>query len=316
MDTKDIKALHEEFCDECRFSTRLSPQTIKGYESTFQLLNKIIPDITLGMLVPKMMNEFFKRLELRERIVGRDKVKKGIKISTVGTYRSKLNTFFDWLIRNRHLKKNPFNSILYPKIEYSDRKFLGKEQLKKIWLAVSHNIDWDNSFLQKRNLALIGCMLYFGLRRGELLQLQVLDFDLEKRELVVRGQTSKSRRDRCLPINSAVYKLLVDYLKARKERHVTTPYLFISNNRDGMLTFDGFKHFIAKVVKESGVKFHPHRFRHTFAVNLLLNGTNLVVLKELLGHTDIRMTAAYLRCLPASEKRKDLETLSSLESLI
>ncbi|RJO59499.1 hypothetical protein C4546_01995 [Candidatus Parcubacteria bacterium] len=58
-----------------------------------------------------------------------------------------------------------------------------------------------------------------------------------------------------------------------------------------------------------------HQFRHTFAVNVLNNGSDIAKLKQLLGHRDIRMTATYLRCLPTSAMRGDVETLT-LDNLV
>jgi integrase/recombinase XerD len=58
-----------------------------------------------------------------------------------------------------------------------------------------------------------------------------------------------------------------------------------------------------------------HRFRHTFAVNFLNRGGDIAKLKQLLGHRDIRMTSAYLRCLPTSAMRTDVESIT-LESLL
>lgn len=316
MKNRDLTELHQEFVNERRYSTRRSPATIRGYVATFELFQKLMPGVDLNTLTIKTLNEFFKRLEQRDRVVGKGEIRNGVRISTIGTYRSKLNSFFDWLVQNKYLADNPFKHMRYPRIIYSDRKFLNKQQLERIWLAVSLNIDWHSPFIQKRSMALIGTLLNTGVRRGELIQLKVLDLDLEKRELHVRGETSKSRRDRFIPINSAAYKLLVDYLKARKEKDYKNPYLFVSNSRDQRLSFDGFKHFVNKVIEGSGVKFHVHQYRHTFSVNFLANGGSLAALKQLLGHTDLRMTEVYLRCLPTHTLRPDVESLANMENLI
>jgi integrase/recombinase XerD len=58
-----------------------------------------------------------------------------------------------------------------------------------------------------------------------------------------------------------------------------------------------------------------HQFRHTFAVNFLNQGGDIAKLKQLLGHRDIRMTSAYLRCLPTSAMRTNVESIS-LDTLL
>ena len=74
---------------------------------------------------------------------------------------------------------------------------------------------------------------------------------------------------------------------------------------------------ILKIAKESGVKFHMHQFRHTFAVNFLHNcGQNSFKLQALLGHKSIVSTAIYTRCLPAEIVRADIERLARLENTL
>jgi integrase len=69
-------------------------------------------------------------------------------------------------------------------------------------------------------------------------------------------------------------------------------------------------HLVKRLNAASKVRFHLHQFRHTFAINFLRQSNNLFKLKELLGHTDIRMTAIYLRHLPVDEMRADIEKMS------
>ncbi len=101
---KELPQLFAEFIKEEEFSAKLSPETLRGYQSSFDLLLKIMPTTTLETISPKIMTEFFTRLEKRERVVGKNIKKKGVKKSTIATYRSKLNKFFEWLKRDLQLK--------------------------------------------------------------------------------------------------------------------------------------------------------------------------------------------------------------------
>lgn len=158
-------------------------------------------------------------------------------------------------------------------------------------------------------------MLTCGLRKGELLGLKIRDIDLERKQLTVRAETSKSRMQRVVPLNSLVVSKIKDYFGEKKKIDCCSENLFTSDNGIGTLGYDGIKHLVEKVKKASGVNFHLHQFRHSFAVNLLMAGTDIAKLKQLLGHRDIRMTATYLRCLPTSEMRDDVEKMT-LDNLI
>lgn len=311
----NLEELHREFVNEQRFAARLSDVTLRGYEQSFALLLEVMPGLLADELTPKTMTEFFRRLETRHRIVGRGIKKVGVKKSTIATYHSKLNRFFQWLESKGLIAKNPFSLLQYPDVRYEDRKFLERRDIQKIFAALALGIVQQNSFIQKRNLAIFATLLYTGVRKGELLSLRITDLDIQRRELTVSAETSKSRIRRIVPISTELMKLLRDYLTERIRRRLTTPYLFASSARDDRLSADGLKHLIKCVQKTSGVKFHVHQFRHTFAVNVLNNGSDIAKLKQLLGHRDIRMTATYLRCLPTSAMRGDVETLT-LDNLV
>jgi len=307
---RDIRTLHIEFIKECEFVARLSPETIRGYKECFHIFIKLIPNCELQMINTQLMIEFFKRLEKRTRIIGRGTKVKGVKKSTIATYRNRLNRYFNWLVLKGHLKDNPFRHMEYPNVTYLDRKFLKKEHIEKIFTSVYLNIKWKNAFIKKRNLALLYILLCCGIRRGELLGLKSYDIDMDRRVITVRAETSKSKRDRVLPLNTTTIEVLIEYIKERQKVGCSTSFFFVSSNHDGGLSSSGLKHLINKINESSGVKFHVHQFRHTFAINLLNNGCDIVKLKNLLGHSDIRMTTVYLRCLPTGSMKADVELIT------
>jgi integrase len=219
------------------------------------------------------------------------------------------------LKRRGHLSVNPFAAMPYPDVRYEDRQFLNRGAVERIFTVLALGGGWPSRFLRRRNVALFATLLYTGIRRGELLALRVTDLDLDRLHLTVRAETSKSRLQRVVPINSRLLFALQDYLDERRRRNLQCEYLFTSGVGEGRLTPDGLKHLVDQVKRLSGVSFHVHRFRHTFAVNFLNRGGDIAKLKQLLGHRDIRMTSAYLRCLPTSAMRTDVESIT-LEALL
>lgn len=307
---KDITQLFKEFMFECEFARKLKPSTLNGYRETFKLLMKLKPDITLENISTATFIEFFRLLEERERRVGDGSIiKKGIKKSTISTYWSKLNSFCEWMRVAGHLAVNPFASMRYPAPVYEDRKFIKKNDVEKIFTAI-HNYPGINLFLLKRNLVIFEILLFCGLRRSELVALQIRDIDIERRTLTVRAETSKIPRTRYIPIHSTLLRSLKDYIEERRRGGITSQFLIVSGNRDEKLTVFGLAHLVKRIIQLSGVKFTPHQFRHTFGVNQVNQGSDISRLQQLLGHTDIRMTSKYLRDVPTESMRGNIEKMS------
>lgn len=255
-----------------------------------------------------MMNEFFRQLQVRPRIVGKGEKRVGVRDSTIKTYWSKLNSFLEWLECRQVVEENPLKKVRVPEPHYDDHRALEKEAVGKIISAITQNS--KNTFLRKRDLLMVSILLYCGLRRGELIGLQVRDINIDRRELTVRAETSKSRRSRILPINPILHQDIVDYLKERKEKERKSEYLLISDNNDRQLSLHGLKHWVNRLRTISGVRFHPHQFRHTFACMLVRSGASMVVIQKLMGHTDLRMTERYLRSLTVEDLREATNKLT------
>ncbi len=304
---KNLSHLFSEFLFEAEFVKKLRPSTLRYYSNTFGLFIKLQPEIILETLNTASVIDFFKKLQDRQRIAGKGIIKTGVKKSTVSTYWRKLNCFFEWLATKDYIKVNPLASVTCPTPSYEDRKFLQKTEIEKLLTALYTHHD-NNLLLLKRNLLVFHLFLFCGLRREELLQLQVRDIDVEKKLLTVRGDICKTGITRQIPLHSSVLLHFKDYMAIRKS--YTTQYLIVSSERDEKLTGDGLKHLVEKIKKCSGVSFHLHQLRHTFAVNFLKTSNNIAKLKQLLGHKSIVMTLTYLRCLPVDEFRSDIESMS------
>jgi site-specific recombinase XerD len=316
---KDLRQLHAEFMEYSEFTRNVSPDTLRGYKASFELLMKKYPDLTPGTIDADVMTEFFRWLQRRERIVGRGIVQKGVKKSTIATYWRKLSKFFGWLQIKGGIRSNPLRSdeMEFPTVRYDDRKYLGRKEMEKILAAIAFHIPWKNNLVKTRNLAIVSLASNCGMRRGEMLSLKVLDVNLGRLQITVLGETSKSKRTRIVPLNSRAKRDLESYLLERRMRRYMTEYLWVSENYDGRLTSDGLRHVLAYISRESGVKFHFHQFRHTFAVNFLHNsGLNAYKLQDLLGHRTITSTATYTRCLPIETVRGEVERLGSLENTL
>lgn len=304
-----IKELFEIYISECEYIKRLRPETLKSSRESFGHFCRLMPELeTISELTRASMTVFFKRLQTRERTVGKGRTVSGLRDSTVATYASRLRTFFKWLRDRKHIGNNPLEDIRLPNADFADRRALNGAEIKKIMGAVVQTA--GSGFLLKRDLAMIGILTFCGIRRNELVSLEMRDIDLMAGYLTVRAETSKSKRLRRIPINPHLRFYLNEYFHERKRNNCRSQYLLVSNRGDRKLTLHGLKHWVARISRASGVKFHLHRFRHTFATNLAMQDVGIVKIQRLMGHTDIKMTQTYLRSVSTEEMREDVGKLS------
>ncbi len=301
-----LDELFDQFMTEKKYVTLLRPATLIGYRASYDLFRKL-SYVTIDSLTTKSLTNFFKEMQTRTRIVGKGVEKIGVKDSTIATYAMKLNVFFEWLVQEKHIIENPIKKLPKYRPVYDDKRALRKGDIEYIRTAIENH---STTLLQKkRDQTMLAVLLFCGIRRGELLGLKVTDIDLEKRQLIIRGETSKSKRTKILPITNKILAMaLQDYLNERK--NYKTPQLFVSLNTDKGLSYEGFKHWIDRLELLSGVKFHSHRFRHTFATNLEANDVGIIKISKLMGHKDTRMTQVYLRSMGSEDLGPEMSTLT------
>lgn len=306
--SKPLKELFKEYEIEMKYSSCLRPETIRGYRETFELFMQLMPEVTtVGYINVEMLNEFFTRLQTRERLVGKNQIKTGVRNSTIKTYRSKLNCFFAWLNRNGHLRINPLLSIKPPKTVFEESKNISKEEIDKIYSSIL--LRSKSIFNQRRDTLIVSLLLFCGLRFGELVSLKVHDVDLDKQLLAVKGMTSKSQKIRFIPIHPTLHLHLQDYLIERNKRKYSSVNLLVSSKVDSGLTNDGLSYWVKAINKKADVKLHLHMFRHTFACNLADKNVHPIKIQRLLGHSSLNMTMLYLRSIKTEFLHEEINKL-------
>ena len=148
------------------------------------------------------------------------------------------------------------------------------------------------------------------MRKGELLALKIQDIDFEKRKLFINGKTSKSKKSRTIPLHPLLLVQLKSYLETRKLRCSTSNHLIISIRQDSPLTHYGLKHWVERYQKLSGISFHVHQMRHTFACSLAKVNADISTIMKALGHSNIYTTQQYLRSINSDHARSYIEQLS------
>lgn len=132
-----------------------------------------------------------------------------------------------------------------------------------------------------------------GLRISEMLALRTRDIDGER--MLIRVRSGKGRKERYAPLTKAGYEALRYYWKLYRPVNAND-YVFPDTTRTRPLSLGTFEAPFKKIAKEAGVCKNPtpHTLRHQFATHMLQSGTDLMTVKEMLGHSSLSSTTVYL----------------------
>jgi integrase/recombinase XerD len=145
-----------------------------------------------------------------------------------------------------------------------------------------------------------------GLRLGEAVRLQTADIDSGR--MVIKVRQGKGQKDRLVPLSAK----LLEELRRYWQRHRPDVWLFRSPKGDKPIHAGNVQRSCQRAVRLCGFtkKVSPHTLRHCYATHLLEAGTDLMTLKELLGHRDLETTTRYTHVTS-----KARQTPSPLDSL-
>jgi site-specific recombinase XerD len=165
-------------------------------------------------------------------------------------------------------------------------------------LSVDEVARFWSSFRTSRDLAIVGLMLLQGLRSSEVIALNCEDVLRAESQIRVRGKGNKIR---CLPLASDTVLLLDRYLRLERPEQYG-PALFVSlkgQARGVRMTPAGMRSLFRHHRRVSQTApAHPHRFRHTFASDMVRAGISLPALMKLMGHAHISTTMVYVQISP------------------
>jgi integrase len=165
-------------------------------------------------------------------------------------------------------------------------------------LSVNEVARFWSSFRTSRDLAIVGLMLLQGLRSAEVLALNRDDALLSEALLRVRGKGNKFRM---LPLAPETVQLLEHYLRLERPNPCSAA-LFVSlkgRARGTRMTRAGLRSLFRYHRQTTSILLaNPHRFRHTFASDMIRAGMSLPALMQLMGHSDIQTTLLYVQVTP------------------
>jgi site-specific recombinase XerD len=222
-----------------------------------------------------MVAEFLSRL--RER---------GLSAETVYDHFKDLRIWLNWCCKQEMLERNPLNKMRPPKREHKIKPVPTAEELQQLIAAAAT----DDSWIGKRNRALIVTLIGSGLRVGE--AAQMLMGDVERGYSIIRG---KGGLGRMVPLSMDVRRELRRYIRAIPRPVQRDEPLWLQQDGRTPLSAAGIIELVRRTSQRAGLNYRPHALRRAYASFALASGMDSEVLSRLLGHTTGRMLRQYAK---------------------
>jgi integrase/recombinase XerD len=225
--------------------------------------------------------------------------KKGLSSRSLSRMLSSIKTFYNFLISDGILTRNPFQDIQTPRIEQKLPSVLTLDEVDALINAPD-----TVTPIGMRDRTLLEVLYATGLRVSELVSLKMSNVNLEAGFVVLIGKGSK---ERVVPLGEEAVSWLKRYIKESRPELLSgkiNSYIFINRSGDS-LSRQGFWKVIKKHCLNAGIvkKVSPHILRHSFATHILEGGADLRSIQIMLGHSDISTTQIYTHIAKDSLKK-------------
>ena len=209
----------------------------------------------------------------------------GISASARARKLSAIKSFYKYLtVRTKQLQENPVADLEYPKLRKSLPKYLTLEQSAALLQAVSGPNE-------KRDYAILMLFLNCGIRRSELVGLNITDVYEDRIRVVGKGN-----KERFVYFGAACRKAIDAYLVERNQK-VLSDNRALFGSRDGnRISVSAVHRLVKKALLQAGLdsmQFSAHKLRHTAATMMLSGGVDVKTVQEVLGHENLNTTQIY-----------------------
>jgi len=222
--------------------------------------------------------------------------------STIRRKLSALSSLFEYLCESNAITHNPVKGVKRPPANNNEGKTpaISNEQARKLLDAPS-----EETLKGKRDRAILATLLYHGLRRQELCDLKVKDYQ-RRSGIMMFHVIGKRKKERYIPVEPKTQRLLDEYFEVSGHRNKLDNALFrpVRNNygHEGLNKHLNprsiHREIVQRYAKQVGITVDTHGFcvhslRATAATNALENKADIAKVQEWLGHSNISTTRLY-----------------------
>jgi len=268
----------DRFIRHLEFERRLSAATCKHYRRDLESLQAFCDEAGIASW-PELDSEHI-------RVYSARCFRRGLSSRSIQRRLSATRSFFRYLLRERHVRRNPVQAVSAPKGAKRLPASLDTDRMARLL-----EIPGDGALVD-RDRAILELLYSSGLRLAELTDLNVGDVDA--RDATVRV-TGKGNKERIVPVGSKALEALARWQKTRAAiADLDEKALFVSQ-RGTRLSRRSVQARVDYWARRQGIdtKVYPHLFRHSFATHLLESSHDLRAVQELLGHANISTTQVY-----------------------
>lgn len=198
---------------------------------------------------------------------------------------SAIKSFYKYLtVRTKQLQENPVADLEYPKLRKSLPKYLTLEQSAALLQSVS-------GVNEKRDYAILMLFLNCGIRRSELVGLNLTDVYEDRIRVVGKGN-----KERFVYFGSACRKAIDAYLPERNKKVLSDNRALFGSRDNNRISVTAVHRLVKKALLQAGLdstQFSAHKLRHTAATMMLSGGVDVKTVQEVLGHENLNTTQIY-----------------------
>ncbi len=209
----------------------------------------------------------------------------GIEASSRARKLSAIKSFYKYLtVRTKQLPENPVADLEYPKLRKSLPKYLTLEQSAALLRAVSGPNE-------KRDYAILMIFLNCGIRRSELVGLNMSDVYEDRLRIVGKGN-----KERFVYFGTSCRKAIDDYLPERNKKVLSDNRALFGSRDNNRISVTAVHRLVKKALLQAGLdatQFSAHKLRHTAATMMLSGGVDVKTVQEVLGHENLNTTQIY-----------------------
>ncbi len=209
----------------------------------------------------------------------------GISASARARKLSAIKSFYKYLtVRTKQMSENPVADLEYPKLRKSLPKYLTMEQSAALLQAVSGQNE-------KRDYAILMIFLNCGIRRSELVGLNLTDVYEDRLRVVGKGN-----KERFVYFGTPCRKAIEAYMPIRNKKILTDNRALFGSRDGNRISVTAVHRLVKKALLQAGLdpdQFSAHKLRHTAATMMLSGGVDVKTVQEVLGHENLNTTQIY-----------------------